>query len=96
MRTETTSHFTRHLHWEGNKETRVYRLNYCMGILELIARLKDYRLALKNDCYRNYGVNANGQLLSTNYEKEKYKHYSAMIERLEGYYNLNLTRLQKF
>jgi hypothetical protein len=90
------NNFTNHLHFENHPNSRVFQLDKCGKVLEMIARLKDRNIDLAETCEMLYGRNERGRIMCSESMQIKYNKNVETIKRLKSYYNYLIDGLKKF
>lgn len=89
------SNYWQHLNYENFEKSKSYKLNKCLNILAMIARLNDRKSSLVNFAKELHGTK-DGILLMKKEDIIKIEQYKKMIVRLKNYYNKNINELKKF
>lgn len=90
------THYKKHLYFEGNPNSREFQLDKCIKVLAMIARLKDRNTNIINTCEFIYGKHENGRVRVTERDLLRFNRNLEMIERLKGYFNYCLSKVNKF
>jgi len=90
---EVISHYSRHLRNDNVTGTREYQIKKLMDICGLIAKIKDRMTGIQDTSKSFYGVDKDGNILTTQKLADRYSNYSAMLKRVKAYYNNNLSKL---
>jgi hypothetical protein len=92
----TLSNFQKHLYFENFPNSKEFQLDKCNKILEMIAKLTDRNDSITEYSLKFYGVNANGNIRTTEREMVKYQNNLKTIERLKNYFNASLSQISQF
>jgi len=90
------TNYQKHLYFENLPNSKEYALNKCIGVLGIIAKLKDRNRAIAETCEQYYGRDENGKIKATDKEAGKFNRNLAAIARLKNYYNTCIEKLKKF
>lgn len=94
--TKRKTNFQKHLNFEDYPESKEFKLNKCVKVLSMIARLKDRNQDIIRECNYLYGKSKDGKNLASEVEFEKFNKNLELINRLKKYYNYCLSNVGAF